>query len=90
MKNYIIAFFAVLALSCWMNGNDIPPQKFFSGIKDVLTPGTPTSLQKHDGVYPELQYADGYRNVRVLTDIGRKPNDNPDAGQVEFPYAANN
>lgn len=41
MKNYIIAFFAVLALSCWMNGYNVPPERFLAGIKDILTPGYP-------------------------------------------------
>jgi hypothetical protein len=46
---------------------------------------------KQDGVIPELSYTDGYRRVRLLTDIG-KPNScaaDPNAGIVEdFPWGS--
>lgn len=41
MKNYIIAFFAVMALSCWMNDFGVEPHVILGGIKGVLTPGYP-------------------------------------------------
>jgi len=47
---------------------------------------------KEDGVFGEIKITDGYRRVRLLTDIGKENScaADPDAGRVEaFPLWGN-
>ncbi len=82
-----------MGIGCLLNGADIKGDPIKTGVCDIASPGMPCQQMKQDGVIPEIKYTDGFRRVRILTDIG-KPNNcaaDPNAGKVEdFPFWGNN
>lgn len=66
MRDYIIAFFVVLAISCFLNSPSVP-QSLPVGITG--TTEAPSGTQRADGQIPELNYTDASANAPQLTQI---------------------
>jgi hypothetical protein len=66
MKDYIIAFFVVLAISCFLNGGGMP-QSLPVGIVGVTD--VTSGAKRADGQIPELNYTDASANATQLTKI---------------------
>jgi hypothetical protein len=66
MKDYIIAFFVVLAISCFLNGGG-PPQALPVGITGTID--ATSGAKRQDGQIPELNYTDASANAQQLTGI---------------------
>lgn len=71
MKDYIIAFFVVLAISCFLNGGGIPAMQpvGVAGVTDVTG-----GAQRQDGLIPEVNYTDGNANAPQITQIDDSTN----------------
>lgn len=87
MKPYIIIFVIVLIVSCFLNGGG-SPYNWKVGIKGVDTQGK-MELTKQAGLYPEMRFVDGHRNVGLITEIKDVPM-TPESLPGEYPYGANN
>jgi hypothetical protein len=66
MKDYLIAFFVVLAISCFLNGGGIP-QALPVGIMGVSD--TTSGAKRADGQIPEVNFTDASANATQLTKI---------------------
>ncbi len=66
MKDYIIAFFVVLVISCFLNGGGMPQSLPVSimGVVDATS-----GAKRGDGQIPELNYTDAAANATQLTKI---------------------
>ena len=66
MKDYIISFFVVLAISCFLNGGGIPATMpvGIAGTTDVTGGAT-----RPDGQIPEVNMVDADANATQITNI---------------------
>lgn len=66
MKDYIIAFFVVLAISCFLNGGGIPENMTVgvAGTTDVTS-----GADRPDGQIPEVNLIDGDSKASQITRI---------------------
>lgn len=70
-----------------MNGGG-SPYNWKVGIGGVDGSGK-TELTKQAGLYPEMRFVDGHRNVGIMTEIKDTPM-TQESVLGEYPYAANN
>ncbi len=66
MKDYIIAFFVVLAISCFLNGGGIA-ENLPVGVAG--TSDTSSGTRRADGQIPEINYIDGSSKAPQITQI---------------------
>jgi len=71
MKDYIISFFVVLAISCFLNGGGIPENMTvgIAGTTDVTG-----GAQRPDGQIPEVNLIDGDSKAPQITRVDNSVN----------------